>query len=247
MSLTLEPEKFVWYRCEHWDAPPPIDEDGEEEEEVWGHGGDIDLTSRILSDTKNEVFRDVTETERDVGLVDYRKIYFRNENERGYRDIRGFIRENTPAINDDIAICAAGTRSRVGVATPLSGTATFTAGSTTIATSADLRGEIVPGELVFNADDDDQDGAVTVAVVLAGSIALVEPYHGTGGSGRLIAVAGLDRCTYVQPASGDHEDALVIGTLGQDEAAAIVIRRTVTGGLALGYARNTFTLQMKGN
>jgi len=234
MGYTLEPELFVWYQCESWD-------------EGDGHGGGIDLEARILSETKNNVFRNVTEWERDTGLVDYRKIYFRNENEREYRDIRGFIRENTPAINDEIAICAAGTRSRVGVPTLLSGTATFEAGSTTVATTADLRGDVVPGELVFNSTDDSQDAAVPIAVVTAGSIVLAEPYPGTGGAGRAISVAGLDRCAYVQPDAADHPDALILGSLKQNETVAIVVRRTVLGGLALGNLKNTFVIQMKGS
>jgi len=234
MSLTLEPELFVWYRCEHPD-------EGE------GHGGGIDLESVILSDTKNEIFRDVREVERDEGLVDYRKIYFRNENEREYREIRGFIRDNTPAINDEIAICAAGTRSRVGVPALLSGTATFEAGSATVTTTADLQGEIVRGELIFNATDDSPEEAVAVSSISETSILLTAPYPGTGGTARAIAVAPLERCTFVTPDAADHADALAIGTLKQNEAAAIVLQRTVTGGLNLGYGKNTFTLQMKGS
>ena len=90
----LDPNNIKWYRCSTWAEGPT-------------HGGDIDLNAEITTATDQNIFDDVTDNERESGDIEYRKIYIRNENAETYSNVKLWIKTNTPASNDSIAICLA--------------------------------------------------------------------------------------------------------------------------------------------
>ena len=91
---TIDPDLIKWYRCQTW-------------EEGSTHGGDIDLNSEITTATDKNVFDDVEDAERQAGDTEYRKIYIRNENAETWPGVKLWIKTNTPAANDSIAIALA--------------------------------------------------------------------------------------------------------------------------------------------
>ena len=95
------PENIKFYQCLNWD-------------EGDSHGGDIDLASEIVSGTLRNIFDDVTNQERIDGKVEYRKIYVRNENSgegSDWSNVKVWISQFTPALNDEIWITAQGSNS----------------------------------------------------------------------------------------------------------------------------------------
>ena len=90
---------------------------------VWAegdtHGGDIDTGSEITSGADQNIFDDVTNTERDAGDTEYRKIFIRNENADTWNAVKAWIDTFTAASNDEITIklgTNAGVQSVEGVA-----------------------------------------------------------------------------------------------------------------------------------
>lgn len=68
-------------------------------------GGDINTSATIVDNTLNSIFPDVTDAQRGVGLTDYRKIFFRNENAEQFTFPKVYITANTPCPTDEIYIC----------------------------------------------------------------------------------------------------------------------------------------------
>jgi len=94
-SGSIDSSKLKFYKCATWT-------EGE------SHGGDIDLRSPLAS---GDIFDDVSDSERNDGDVEYRKIFIRNENLAVLYNTRVWISQNTPASDDEIYICASGTNS----------------------------------------------------------------------------------------------------------------------------------------
>ena len=76
------------------------------------HGGDINLANKIITDTFENIFDSVTDSERIAGDTEYRKIYIRNDNVGAASDwlyVRCWISQFTPSTDDEIWITAQGT------------------------------------------------------------------------------------------------------------------------------------------
>lgn len=74
------------------------------------HGGDIDITNEITSGVTENIFDNVTNSQRINGQVSYRKIFVRNENTSVMPSVIGWLSANSPAANVNYAI-ALGTNS----------------------------------------------------------------------------------------------------------------------------------------
>ena len=83
---------------------------------VWSegltHGGDIDIAVAITNASSNNIYDDVTNSERLNGITDtssnaYRKIFVRNENIDTWANIKCYISQATLATNDEIHISEA--------------------------------------------------------------------------------------------------------------------------------------------
>jgi len=210
------------------------------------HGGDIDTGSEITSGVANNIFDNVEDQERIDGTVEYRKIFFRNENADAYTGTKIWIQANTPATNDTIAIQMCGSKSLIGTPVQLTQTSMqFTNGSTAVTgTGTSFLSEVRPGEKLYNGIDDTESDAVVVASVESDTaLTLASNYLGTSAGSCQGYLAGLDQCTFVEPTSKTHADVLDVGDLAQSEYVGVCIRRTVTAGGADGYTNNTFTLR----
>lgn len=231
--MAITEANLKYYRCANWT-------------ENQSHGGAIDLANEIITDEMNNVFDDVTNSERIAGMVDYRKVFFRNENEDEYTNTRCWINTNTPALNTNIAVLAGGSRSRQGIdSDSLSGTFAFTNGSPTITATSNIRLECRPGEKIFNSTNDTNTNAVAIASISEDglTITLSANYTGTSGSSKQAKIAPITSAIFVQPTSIDHANVLTLGNLNQGEAAAIWIKRTVTAG-GDGYTNDQFILEI---
>jgi len=84
---------FNFYKCKNWS-------------EESTHGGDINWHDLL---DMNNIFDDVSHTEREQGSTSYKKVFFANESFVPLSNIKGYISQLTPALNDEIYICASGT------------------------------------------------------------------------------------------------------------------------------------------
>lgn len=228
-------EKLKWYGCE-------VFEPGDD------HGGDIDLSNEITSGIANNVFPNVTDAERIAGAEHYAKIFFRNENEADYTNALAWIQANTPAVNDEIQILRAGTKSLAGEPVKLTQTnMQFTAGATDVTgVGTAFLSELAVGEKIYNGTDDSEPLAVAIASIESDtSLTLEEEYAGTGSGGCQGYVAGADQCAFVKPDTKDDADVLALGTLGEDEYAGIWIKRVVQSGGVAGYTNNSATIRVE--
>ena len=227
---SIETASLIWYQCTNWT-------------EAATHGGDINTSASIVSNTANNIFDDVTNAERVAGNTDYMKIYFRNENTDDYTNATIWISANTDAAGDAVWVTRAGTYSQSG--TPVvveSGAATFGSDEYVYVTT-DLSGDvaIVPGEKIYNSTDDSVNYAATISSVAATVITLVASYGGTAGDSKDASVASAASYTFYQPDTENHANALAVGTLSTNEYAGVWVKRIVNAG-AGGYTNNTFTL-----
>ncbi|MFA5692966.1 MAG: hypothetical protein WC907_05050 [Acholeplasmataceae bacterium] len=228
---SIETASLIWYQCTNWT-------------EAATHGGDINTSASIVSNTANNIFDDVTNAERIAGNTDYMKIYFRNENTDDYADATIWISANTDAAGDAVWITRAGTYSQSG--TPVvveSGAATFGSDQYVYVTTDLTGGAIVPGEKIYNSTDDSVNYAATISSVAATVITLVASYGGTAGGGKDASVASAASYTFYQPDTENHANALAVGTLSTNEYAGVWVKRIVNAG-ADGYNNNTFTLEV---
>lgn len=231
--MTIYATSLKWYQSANWDDSAT-------------QGGDIDTASAITTNTSQNIFPNVTDSQRVAGLTDYRKIYFRNENTDTYTGAYAWIGANTPAANDQVYICAAGTISMKSTATSLSGTATWTNGATNVDTSSDLTLQVRPGESIYNSTDDAYTLAATVYSVTATQILLVATYGGTTGDSKGISVASADTFgTWVQPSTKGDATAINMGDVASTNGYyGIWIKRVVDAGCA-GYTNNTFEIDVE--
>lgn len=87
----VDPTELRFYRCTSW-------------EESDAHGGTINTDSEIISGNLNNIFDDVSNSERVNGMIDYRKIYVRNNNAGTWSNVLVWINQLTNATNDEIYI-----------------------------------------------------------------------------------------------------------------------------------------------
>lgn len=220
--------------------------------ETWeqspGHGGAIDTTSAIASGGPNATFPDVTNAQRIAGLTDYRKIWFRNENVDDYTTVTAWIQANTAAANDTISILRGGSKSTTSTPVALTQTSmAFTAASTAVTgVGTSFTTELAPGEKIYNGTDDTESAGVAIASIESDTaLTLASAYGGTTNAATQGYVAGIDQCTFVAPTSAAHADALALGTLSQNEAAAIWVKRVVAAGGLDGYDDNSYTIRVQ--
>lgn len=205
-----------------------------------GYGGDVNTTATQTSGTLNNEFDDVTNDERISGLVDYRKQFIRNENADSWEEVKVWVASNTPAPDDTIDICQAGTLSLLG-ATALLGSGTYVESATIVTFASDILFAVRPGEWVYSVT---YDGTILqsrqVATVSQYKVTLASAFGSSTAGTDVIAVCPATMFTFSAPAS--KADGLVIGTIPATTAVGIWKRRTVTAGAA-GYANDTFTVR----
>lgn len=231
--MVILAENLKWYKCLTW-------------AEGTTHGGGIDTSSEITDNTSENIFDNVSDAERVNGDTEYRKIFLRNENSDDYILVKGWIDANTPATNTNITIVAGGSKSKQSEdSDALSGTFTFTYDSTTVTASTDISKECRPGEKIFNSTDDTNSNAIAIASISTDglTITLDSAYLGTGGASKNAKIAPITSSTFVSPDSAVHADALVLGTLGEDESIAIWLKRVITPA-GDGYTDDTFTIKV---
>ncbi len=77
---------------------PLVDEEGAT------HGGDIDITNEITDGVDENIFDNITNSERVNGAISYRKVFMRNENSSVLPSVVGWLSANSPAANCTYAI-----------------------------------------------------------------------------------------------------------------------------------------------
>lgn len=213
-----------------------------------GHGGAINTASAITSGGPNATFPDVTNAQRIAGLTDYRKIWFRNENVDDYTTVTAWIQANTAATNDTISILRGGSKSTTSTPVALTQTTmAFTAASTAVTgVGTSFLTELAKGEKIYNGTDDTEAAGVAIASIESDTaLTLAGAYGGTTNAATQGYVAGIDQCTFVAPDSSAHADVLSLGTLSQNESAAVWVKRVVTAGGLDGYDDNGYTIRVQ--
>jgi len=221
-----------WYQCTTWAQGAT-------------HGGGIGTTV-VPSSGVNNQFPNVTDDQRVAGLVDYRKIYFRNENASGYTNAKAWIAANTPALNDEISILLGGTKSQTSTPVALTQTSmAFAASTAVVGIGTSFLTELAVGEKIYNGTDDTAAAAKAIASITDDThLTLASAYAGTVNAATQGYVAGIDSCTFVQPATVGDAAVLILGTLVQNASRAIWIKRVVTANVPDGYNDNTFSVQV---
>jgi len=229
----ISADSIKWYQCATWT-------------EGGAHGGAIDTGDEITSGATNALFDNVSNAERVSGDTEYRKVFIRNENAGDWPDPLGWIESQTPATNSAISILQGGSRSlQEQDSTTLSGTFTFAASTTVLATN-DVSLEVRPGEKIFNSTNDSNTNAKVVSAVSADgkTITLAEAYDGTAGESKAAKLAPITGCTFVAPDSSIHADVLVLPTLAQNESVGIWVKRVISAAGA-GYTGDTYEIQVE--
>ena len=230
--MALLEENLVWYKCLTWT-------------EGTSHGGAVNTSAPITNATPENIFDNISDSERVNGVTDYRKIFQRNENDDTYPGVVAWMESNTPLESTHITILAGGSKSKQSVdSDALSGTFTFTNGSATVTASQDISRECRPGEKIFNSTEDINTSAVAIASISTDglTITLVGEYGGTGGAGKSAKLAPITSCTFVNPTSKAHADRLILGDVPQNGSIGIWLKRVVTPGGA-GASTDPFTIK----
>lgn len=84
-----------WYRSANW-------------EEGDSHGGNINLSSEIISDELGNIFDDVSDEERIVGTTEYRKVYIYLDKEVILFNLKLWIDQSALSPDGEISICVEG-------------------------------------------------------------------------------------------------------------------------------------------
>lgn len=210
------------------------------------HGGDIDLANEIsLSKILNNLFDDISDSERVSGDTDYRKLFVRNENEVTWAAVKAWISQFTLSPDDDISVLLGGIKSKASTPVSLTGTSQFAASTAVVGTGTKFLSELAPGEKIYNSTDDlESDGVEIESITDDTHLTLIGNYLGTAGSGKTAKVAGIDQCSFVAPDSKIHACVLTIGDLAKNAYKAIWIKRIVNAD-ASGYENNQFALKFE--
>jgi len=92
-SSPITNSDIKWYRSIDW-------------EEGDNHGGNINLSSEIISDELGNIFDDVSDEERIMGKTEYRKIYVFLNKETILFNFKSWIDQSALSPDDEISICA---------------------------------------------------------------------------------------------------------------------------------------------
>lgn len=208
------------------------------------HGGAIGAVE-ITSGNINNIFDDVLDIERVAGDTDYRKIYVKNTNAETWAAVKAWISQFTESEDDEISVLRGGVKSTESTVTALTGSATFAASTAVVGAGTNFLSELAPGEKVYNSTDDTESDGVEIASIESDTaLTLLSVYAGTAGASKNISVAGIDQCNFVSPDAKAHSDILSLGSLAQDEYAAIWIKRVVAADAA-GIENNEFKLKFE--
>lgn len=228
--MAIDPANLKWYQCTTWT-------------EGATHGGAINTSATITDNSINNIFDNVTNTERVSGVTDLRKIFFRNENSDTYGYPKLWISSNTTSTDDEVYLCLAGSKSQAASTVALSGTATWTQGSTLVPVSNDLRTELAVGEFIYNSTSDATVNARCVYSVVATQVTLTATYGGTSGSAG-ISVIGATYNSFVTPTSKTATTVLAPSSLAQNESFGVWVKRVV-GANGYGYDSNAFSITVE--
>lgn len=166
-------------------------------------GGSIDLSNEETSGVVGNEISKITSSERSTGTTRYVKQFLRNENGDVWAGVRVYLSARTQlSPKTDIAFALTGTKSMLESASTLSGTGTVTA-TGWISTTADLRQELFPGEMIYNSTNDTLQQAQRVESVGSSYIKLEAGYYGTLGSGVGLSVAPATMALFISPVSID--------------------------------------------
>ena len=94
-SAPIVASDIKWYRSANW---------GEGD----SHGGNINLSSEIISDELGNIFDDVSDEERTAGITEYRKIYVYLDKEIILFNFKLWVDQSALSPDDEISICVEG-------------------------------------------------------------------------------------------------------------------------------------------
>lgn len=202
-------------------------------------GGNIDLSAPQTSSVSNNEFPNVTDEQRQNGLVDYRKQFVRNENVDYWESVRVWI-SSQPLAGDTLKICQTGSLSLLNATVSLE-TATFVT-ATRMTFSSSLYQYIMPGDWIYNCTHDTEAATirlVTYVSTTTGDVTVASAF-GTPTSGpMLMALAPATRYLYTAPSS--YGDGIVVGQINPNEYTAVWKQRTVPAFID-GFSGDQFTI-----
>lgn len=226
MGGTISQSNLIWYY-------PLTTTEGS------SHGGDIDTNNSIPDATDENIFDDVTDEQRVNGSTEYRKIFLRNENSVAWKNVVGYISQDTESSDDYIEIAKGGTKdTRDSVS--LTGTLTFTNGSSTVTGSSTVFTDEL-GENDYIKLDSDGVYYEVASVTSDTELELTENYTESGGTGDSTRQGGSDK-TFYTPDNWSHSDAIGMGSIESNGYTAYWIKRVVSPDSS-GYSENSFKIK----
>jgi hypothetical protein len=203
------------------------------------YGGGPNTAVTMTSGTLNNEWADVTNAMRVDGGTDYRKQFLYNENAEDLLGVTAWISSNTPATNDSISICQAGTLSKLGATVSL-GTAEYNQTATILEFASSILFAVRPGEWVYSVTYDGSMASPREVLTVASLSLTVSSAFGSSTSGNdVIGICPATMFTYQTPTTSG--DAFNIGTVPAAAGVGVWKRRTVTAG-GPGYVNNAFTI-----
>lgn len=191
--------------------------------DVATYGGAPNTSITQVTATKNNEFRDITNAERQTGLIDYRKQFINNGNDSDWMGVVAWISENTPSPDDTFDICQAGTLSLLG-ATVLLGVATFES-ETAMLFPDDIYRAVRPGEWIYDIVNDPSMGnRRMVSTVASYSVTVATAFGGATAGSFSIGVCPATMFTFTAPTS--KSTGFYIGDIGVGESVGMWKRRT---------------------
>lgn len=202
-------------------------------------GGGINLSALQTSSVLENEFPNVTDEQRQAGLVDYRKQYVRNENTDYWDFIRVWIQSQPPA-GDSIKICQTGSLSLINATASL-GTATFLSGTVLNFASCKYR-YVMPGDWVYDMTHDTEAATIreiTDVSTNSGEVTVASAFGTPTDGDHEIVIAPATRFSYSSPSS--YGDGLDVGKLENNQYSAVWKQRTVPA-FTDGYSNDNFTV-----
>ena len=222
--MTLDTDLLKFYGPSNWDSS------------LSNYGGDISLASLMTSSVSQNEFPNVTNAQRETGLIDYRKQFIRNENADSWVQVCVFLYPNTTSLDDTIDICQAGSYSQLN-ATVVLGSATFTT-ATIMQFQFPVIRAVRPGEKIYNitTDPTGANARVISSVSVASTVTILTAFGGATTGTNQIVIRPAIEFTYSAPAT--TTTALSVGSITGNTYTGLWKRRTVNA-LASGITNNS--------
>lgn len=203
------------------------------------YGGGPNTSATMTSGTLNNEWSDVTNAVRIAGGLDYRKQFLYNENAEDLSGVTAWISSNTPATNDTISICQAGTLSKLGATVTL-GIATYSQSATILDFTSNILCAIRPGEWIYSVTNDGPMANRREVISVSSLSLTVSSAFGSSTSGDdVIGICPATMFTYQTPTSSG--DAFNIGAVPATAGIGLWKCRSVDAG-GPGYVNNSFTV-----